>query len=222
MTAAAPADARAGARVRRRLTTLAGATVVGVTLACSPTGAPSTPAWDAALTSELQRRGAEDEAARAQLIASLQAGGAPDSTVLAQLAAVDSANAQWLASTVTTHGWPRRSVVGADAASAAFLIVQHATHDTTFQVAMLRELATAVERREADGESLALLTDRVARQRGLPQVYGTQADVRDGRVILDPIADSAGVDHRRAQLGMVPLAAYVRLLDSLYLGRTTP
>lgn len=203
--------------MRVRLTTLA-----LVLLACAPQRAPSTASWDATLVEELQRRGAEDEAVRARLIASLQAGGTPDSAVLAQLAAVDSANAQWLASTVATHGWPRRSVVGADAASAAFLIVQHATHDTSFQVGMLRDLASAVAGGEADGESLALLTDRVARQRGQPQVYGTQAEVRDGRVVVDPIADSAGVDGRRAQLGLVPLAAYVRLLDSLYLGRVTP
>jgi len=188
-----------------------------LSIAC---GRQTTPSWDEALAGELERRGAEDQAARAQLIAVLQAGGTPDSTVLHPLAAVDSANARWLASVVATHGWPLRSVVGAEAAQAAFLIVQHAAHDTTFQVAMLQELAGAVDRREADGESLALLTDRVARQRGLPQVYGTQADLRDGRVVVDPIADSAGVDHRRAKLGMLPLAAYVRVLDSLYLGRT--
>ncbi len=187
-----------------------------LTIGC---GRQHPPTWDATLASELARRGAEDQAARAELIAVLQAGGTPDSTVWRPLAVVDSANARWLASVVATHGWPLRSVVGADAAQAAFLIVQHATHDTTFQVAMLRQLADAVDRREADGESLALLTDRVARQRGLPQVYGTQADVRDGRVVVDPIADSAAVDDRRAQLGMMPLARYVRVLDSLYLGR---
>ncbi len=69
-------------------------------------------------------------------------------------------------------------------------LVQHASHDTTVQAAMLVELDAAFERGEADGQSIALFTDRAAVQRGQPQVYGTQADMRDGRLVLEPIAGS--------------------------------
>jgi hypothetical protein len=46
--------------------------------------------------------------------------------------------------------------------------------------------------------------------------------MRDGQLVLDPIADSAGVDARRARMGMMPLSEYVRLMDSMYLKRPTP
>jgi hypothetical protein len=184
--------------------------------ACAPADEPSRIPWDAPATAELERRAAEDQALRERLVATLQSGGAPDSALLAELAAADSANAAWLAAAVATHGWPARTSAGDAAATAAFLIVQHASHDTLFQGAMFRELSTAFDRGEADGESLALLTDRVARHRGSPQLYGTQAELRDGRVVLDPIADSAGVDARRARLGLMPLDTYVRFLDSVY------
>lgn len=62
-------------------------------------------------------------------------------------------------------------------------------------------------------------TDRVATARGQPQVYGSQANLIDGHVVLEPIADSAEVDARRARVGLPPLAEYVRLLDSLYTAR---
>ena len=64
-------------------------------------------------------------------------------------------------------------------------------------------------------QSLALLTDRVAKARGQPQVYGTQTTVRDRKAIVDPIVDSAGVDARRAQLGLPPLAVYKGFVDSM-------
>ena len=51
--------------------------------------------------------------------------------------------------------------------------------------------------------------------KGRPQVYGTQSTIRDGQAIIDPIEDSAGLDARRAQLGLPPLAVYKRFLDSM-------
>jgi hypothetical protein len=33
--------------------------------------------------------------------------------------------------------------------------------------------------------------------------------------VLDPIADSAGVDARRKRMGLPPLAEYLRLVDSM-------
>jgi hypothetical protein len=41
-------------------------------------------------------------------------------------------------------------------------------------------------------------------------------------VILDPIADSALADERRAALGTPPLAEYVRALHSMSTARTPP
>jgi hypothetical protein len=60
-----------------------------------------------------------------------------------------------------------------------------------------------------------MLTDRVEVKAGRPQIYGTQLSLKDGRWVLDPIADSAGVDVRRRQMGLPPLAEYLRLADSV-------
>jgi hypothetical protein len=75
---------------------------------------------------------------------------------------------------------------------------------------------------DVKGQDVALLTDRLATARRQPQVFGTQADILDGRIVLKPIGDSANVDARRASMGLPPMKEYLRVLDSVYLGRSHP
>lgn len=171
------------------------------------------------MKSELLERLAADQAARDRMITAMRAGGPPDSAILADLAAVDSSNTAWLQEMVARFGWPDSAMVGADGASAAFLLVQHADRDTAFQARVLPALTEAHRRGQAQGQHVALLTDRLARARGEPQLYGTQATLRDGRMVIDPIRDSSEVDRRRAAMGLPPLAEYLRVLDSVYVGR---
>ena len=171
--------------------------------------------WDAGTRQELLRRGALDQAIRDTFTASMRRLGRPDSAVSIRMLALDSANTTWLRSAVASRGWPRPSVVGPDAAQAAFLIAQHAP-DHAFQEEVLKLLEPLATAGEVSGQDFALLSDRVAVHAGRPQLYGTQASIRDGRVVLHPIVDSSGVDARRARLGLPPLAVYVRVLDSVY------
>lgn len=190
--------------------------------ACSGREDASRPPWDEALTAELLRRVAEDQAVRERLTSAMRAGGAPDTALFAELVAVDSANTAWLREAVALRGWPSRDAVGKEAANAAFLLVQHADRDTAFQAAMLPELEAAYRRGQADGQSVALLTDRLAVARGAPQVYGSQVRITDGRMVLAPVADSAGLDARRAAMGLPPMREYLRVLDSVYVGGRSP
>lgn len=63
---------------------------------------------------------------------------------------------------------------------------------------------------------------------GVVRLQRTTANVcwevrrQHGRVILNPVVDSSEVDVRRAHLGLPPLAAYVRMLDSAYGHRSNP
>ena len=187
-----------------------------VALACaSPDRSALTP-WDDVLKAEMLRRLAADQVARDRLVAAMQAGTPPDTLLFAEMRSIDSSNTLWMQEAVARHGWPDRDVVGEDGASAAFLLVQHADHDTAFQAAMLPALDAAFRRGQAKGQSVALLTDRLAVARGVPQVYGSQTKMADGRFVFEPIADSAGVDARRAKMGLPPLSEYLRVLDSVY------
>lgn len=190
-------------------------------LACNTQERSALPPWDDTLRAELVRRVATDQAARERIVEALRAGAVPDSALFVEMRGVDSSNALWLRETVARHGWPDRDVVGDEGARAAFLLVQHADHDTAFQAAMLPALEAAFRRGQATGQSVALLTDRLAVARNEPQVYGSQTTTVDGRLTFHPIADSAGVDARRARMGLPPLNEYRRVLDSVY-GKRPP
>ena len=124
----------------------------------------------------------------------------------------DAANLARLREMVSEHGWPGKSLVGRDGATAAFLILQHADHET--QVEYLPLVKTAVEAGEFERRHFALLQDRVLVGEDKPQVYGTQLywDDTTGKWELFPIEDEQNVDARREALGMMPLAEYVELV----------
>jgi len=142
-------------------------------------------------------------------------GGVIDSAQLVAMVRTDSSNTDWLKTWVARWGWPTAAQVGGEAVKAAFLIVQHAVHDTAFMRAMLPAIEQARRRGDLDGGAVALLTDRIEVKAGHPQIYGTQLSLKDGRWVLDPIADSAGVDARRKRMGLPPMAEYLRLADSM-------
>ena len=170
----------------------------------------------------LVAHGVADQAIRDTLIRMMQSGGVADSSLISRQNLGDTRRASWLSVQVAERGWPKQSVVGVDAADAAFLIVQHAVHDSAFQARMLVQLSEAARAKEASPQNVALLTDRLMVRRGQRQLYGTQASLREGRIVLDPISDSINVDARRAQIGLPPLGEYLRKLESVYAPKPTP
>jgi hypothetical protein len=160
---------------------------------------------------ELEARGLEDQRVRD----GFGAGGKVDTAQMGAMARTDSANTAWLKAFVDRWGWPTSEGVGREAVESAFMIVQHAVHDTAFMRAMLPLIRESHRRGDLDGVAVAMLTDRIEVKAGHPQIYGTQLTLKEGRWVLDPIADSANVDARRRQVGLPPLAEYLRLVDSV-------
>lgn len=177
---------------------------------------PDSSYTDTALHRELISRVERDQGVREIFAKDLRTTGKlRDSTVRAMMA-VDSQNVAWLKPLIARGVLPTRAQVGPDGLSALFLLVQHADQDVDFQESVLPLLQQAFDHGEVNGEKLAMLTDRVAKARKRPQLYGTQSTIVDGHAIIDPIADSAGVDARRMKMGLLPLARYKFLLDSMY------
>jgi hypothetical protein len=123
---------------------------------------------------------------------------------------VDRPNTERLKAIVEEEGWPTRAAVGRDGRRAVFLLVQHADRDPAFQRAALDPMRAAYVAGDASGSELALLTDRVRKATGEPQLYGSQIHVTPGSPpTLWPVEDEANVDARRAEMGLPPLAEYL-------------
>jgi hypothetical protein len=178
--------------------------------ASAESGASATPAagWNGSRVDTLLRLGREDQAGRETLA---QAAAARDTVTLLAFMRADSARSRWLRAAVARDGWPSPIIAGDSAQQAAWLILQHSP-DTAWQAAMLPALERAASRGELPQADLALLTDRVLVRRGQPQRYGSQFDMKDGRLVPEPIEDVEGLDPRRASVGLPPMSEYVRLL----------
>ncbi|WP_276132566.1 DUF6624 domain-containing protein [Polluticoccus soli] len=122
---------------------------------------------------------------------------------------LDSINLVKVIGILDKYGWVGYDVVGGQGAQALFLVVQHA--DIATQQKYLPLMREAVKNKKASASALALLEDRVALRTGKKQLYGSQIGrFADGRYYVQPLEDVDNVDKRRAEVGLSPLADYVR------------
>jgi hypothetical protein len=133
-----------------------------------------------------------------------------------RMESIDAQTNTFLLAIAREHGWPGIDRVGLDGSGAASTMLQHVSHETQKQLLPLVE--TAFRAGKVQGGNYAMLVDRVRLGDGLPQIYGTGAKPfsSDGAVIFQPIEDEAGVDARRAEVGLMPLEEYRELLKRLY------
>jgi hypothetical protein len=160
---------------------------------------------------ELVRLGAEDQRLRQGLTPDKM----QDTLLLQEMLRGDSARTARLQHIIEGYGWPDSSRVGSDAASAAFLILQHSPiHE--FQEKMMPVLERLAERGDVPRDDAAMLIDRVLMHDNLPQRYGTQFQMVDGRLVLYQVEDEALLEERRRSMGLPPLEQYMRLLEDFY------
>jgi hypothetical protein len=174
---------------------------------------------DPVLRKELLAKMMTDQAARMKLI---EAGNPPPARELKALVDIDAENRAWLKGVIEKHGWPGKTLVGEDGAHAAWLLVQHADADVPFQRKCLDLLKDAVKAREATGTDLAYLTDRVLVAEGKKQLYGTQLEQKDGKLIPKRIENPDEVDNRRKEVGLMPMAEYLGFASKVYKVKAIP
>lgn len=160
----------------------------------SPTAATPGHEFDQALHDELVQMLADDQHERTEL--------APEQWN-------DVERAERLDEILDEHGWPAFDLVGEDGEDAAWAIAQHADHDVELQRRALDLLRDAVAAGQGSPGNLAYLTDRVALNSGESQTYGTQAGCDGPTAAPAPLEDPDGVDERRAEVGLPPLAEYL-------------
>jgi hypothetical protein len=156
-----------------------------------------------ALATELIALAAEDARVRGELL---------DEGVLfdgyhPRMEAVHRRNAARLGEIISGHGWPGKAMVGEQGAEAAWLIAQHAIGEPAFQRACLAALTAAAGRGEVPPWQPAMLDDRIRVFEGRPQRYGSQLEVDEsGELRPHPIEEPEGVEERRREVGLEPLA----------------
>lgn len=155
-----------------------------------------------------------DQAVRMELIDKGAADVTPE--MEGRLSKVDAQTQARLAAIIREHGWPGLDMVGLDGTEAASTMLQHVGAETQKKALPLVEAAFRTG--NVMGPNYAGLVDRVRLSEGRPQLYGTVAKpfTRAGEIAFHPIEDEAGVDARRAEVGLMPLAEYRELMRQTY------
>jgi len=174
---------------------------------------PPAPDWQA-LRAELEQRYKTDQDGRRQstkLMEEARAKGVePDKDVMSKLMEEtrrqDQINQARITELLDKHGWIGPSKVSGLAATAVYLIVQHAPLE--IQLKYLPMMRTAAEAGELSKSSLALTEDRVRMRQNQPQLYGSQVKPGPG-VDLFPVADPENLDERRKAMGLGPVCKYL-------------
>jgi hypothetical protein len=126
---------------------------------------------------------------------------------------IDDVNTTRMKQILERHGWPGKTLVGEEASSGAWTLIQHADFDVTFQQNALSLLEQAVTKGEANIKNLAYLTDRVKMNSGQPQIYVTQVEFVNGIYKPYNLENPEAVDERRAAVGLIPLEDYLKLFE---------
>ena len=117
--------------------------------------------------------------------------------------------ADFMSSVIAQNGWPKRESHGEKVVEAAWLIAQHADRDPLFQVKALSLLEKTLPNNPDRMRDYAFLFDRVAVALGDPQRYATQIVCQGHNYRIGAVEDLTGLDDRRRQIGLNPIASRV-------------
>jgi hypothetical protein len=127
--------------------------------------------------------------------------------------ALDTQNQQQLSALVHRCGWPKAAIAGADAVSAAWLIVQHAP--LAYKIEHQNHIFDSYKTGDIAGVQYAKFVDRVLVRSGKPQRYGTQLIAGSGGSTLGLIEDEAKLEQRRKEIGLPTVCAQLENIEGL-------
>lgn len=108
------------------------------------------------------------------------------------------------------YGWPKYSTVGRLAADAPLLVINHHVEDSV-RVHYLDRIREACLAQEGSCMEYAKIHDRILVNTDKPQLYGMQFQFNAARKLEPfPIQDPEYVDQRRKEIGLEPLAVYLK------------
>ncbi len=138
-----------------------------------------------------------------------------DEVLMDRMRASREENTAKLCPILKQYGWPSADLVGPQGVDAAFFILKNSS-SFELQRDLLPVIITVTQKGEIDRADFAGYVDRLRLSVGLKQLFGTQATVKDGFLVLFPIESEALVDARREEFRLPPLSDYLRWLQRMY------
>jgi hypothetical protein len=98
---------------------------------------------------------------------------------------------------------------GKEIALQFWVIVQHSDHDVKFQEKVLRAMKRELKNNNVNARNFAYLFDRILKNKGKKQMYGTQISWETGLPTPLPLKYPEKLDEMRKEMGLEPISEYL-------------
>ncbi|MCL9803903.1 hypothetical protein NAT51_00095 [Flavobacterium amniphilum] len=109
----------------------------------------------------------------------------------------------------TEKGYPGIKENGESISMKFWALVQHSDHDVDFQKKALKSMKKELRNKNVSIRNYAYLHDRVHKNKGKKQLYGTQVEWSTGRPLPYDLKYPEKVDTLRKEVGLEPLKEYL-------------
>jgi len=108
------------------------------------------------------------------------------------------------------YGWPTKEMIGEQGNLTICNVIQHSDNETRIQYLPL--MRQAVKDKKLEPRLLVRTEDRIATEKGELQMYGGQMKYYPETKSFNvwPIFDPKNIDQRRAEIGLGPIAPYLK------------
>ena len=113
------------------------------------------------------------------------------------------------------NGFPTERQVGKDGLQAFMILLQH-TSDESLRQKCLKPITKAFKRKEIPPQDYANFVDRLLVHQNKPQIYGSNFDMKDGKLVMSAVKDRTNLDKRRRKLGLPTIEEYAKMLKEIY------
>ena len=118
--------------------------------------------------------------------------------------AIDAIHNYRIKMIIEKYSYPTQKLIGKDAMSSFWLLIQHQDYDIDLQENCLKYC-------DFEPKDKSHLTDRVLMNKGEKQIYGTQFKLfSKGKTALYPIKDRKNVNKLRKQAGLEKIEDYIK------------
>jgi len=109
-----------------------------------------------------------------------------------------------------THGWPGEGLIGEQGSLTICNVIQHS--DNQIRLKYLPMMKEAVKAKKLQPRLLVRAEDRIATEAGNLQIYGGQMKYYPETKTFNvwPVYDPINIDKRRAEIGLGPIADYLK------------
>ena len=128
---------------------------------------------------------------------------------------VDKPNTKRLNEIYEESGFPTFKAVGKEGVEAFMLILQH-TPDEALRQKMLKPIEKAFKRKEISANEYTNYVDRLLVHQGKPQIYGSNFDLKDGKLVMSKVKDRKNLAKIRRKAGLPTIEKYAEMLKEVY------